>query len=122
MPIIRGPDGKPIDTGNSEEATRKVERRSIRDRLSTRSDDDATRRVAQADEEGDTETGGAGRRGASEMSDRTGPARGGDDEPKTQLMGARKPANPRRSRKRTAWTIRWSAGWSSSTAPARAFR
>lgn len=108
MPIIRGPDGKPIDTGNSEEATRKVERRSIRDRLSTRGggggDDDATRRVAQADEEGDTETGGAGRRAAaSEMSDRTGPARGGgasDDEPKTQLMGARKHAESDAAKKK----------------------
>jgi hypothetical protein len=103
MPIIRGPDGKPIDTGNSEEATRKVERRSIRDRLSTRSDDDATRRVAQADEEGDTETGGAGRRGA-EAADRTGPARGGagggEDEPKTQLMGARKPAESEAAKKK----------------------
>ena len=107
MPIIRGPDGKPIDTGNSEEATRKVERRSIRDRLSTRGgDDDATRRVAQADEEGDTETGGAGRRAAAgEMSDRTGPARGGgggasEDEPKTQLMGARRPAESDAAKKK----------------------
>jgi FHA domain len=94
MPIIRGPDGKPIDTGNSEEATRKVERRSIRDRLSTRpDDDDATRRVAQSDEEGDTETGGAGRRAAEMTSapSRSAPS-GGDDEPKTQLMGARRPA------------------------------
>jgi hypothetical protein len=99
MPIIRGPDGKPIDTGDSEEATRKVERRSIRDRLSSRpADDDATHRVAQADAEGDTETGGAGRRGG-ESPDRTGPARSGggsaragDDEPKTQLMGARRSA------------------------------
>jgi FHA domain len=99
MPIIRGPDGKPIETGDSEEATRKVERRSIRDRLSSRpaDDDDATHRVAQADEDGDTETGGAGRGGP----DRTGPARsagggggggGGSDEPKTQLMGARRSA------------------------------
>jgi hypothetical protein len=93
MPIIRGPDGKPIDTGNSEEATRKVERRSIRDRLSTPADDDSTRRVAQADEEGDTETGGAARRAAEATSAPSrGSARAGDDEPKTQLMGARRPA------------------------------
>ncbi|MGE5147229.1 MAG: FHA domain-containing protein, partial [Candidatus Eiseniibacteriota bacterium] len=50
--------------------------------------------VAQADEEGDTETGGAGRR-AAEMT--SAPSRGmaapsGDDEPKTQLMGARRPS------------------------------
>jgi len=101
MAIIRGPDGKPIGEGDegNEATTRKVEKRSIKERVAARDSADAgptqvsapAETPAQPPQQAAAAPNGGGGGGAP-----AGGAGGGgggsssDDAPKTQIIGARR--------------------------------
>jgi hypothetical protein len=103
MAIIRGPDGKPIGEGDegNEATTRKVEKRSIKERVAQSGDAGPT----QVSNAGSSDappppspqqaaSGGNGSGGGGGSAPAGGGAAGGggssDDAPKTQIVGARK--------------------------------
>ncbi len=85
MAIIRGPDGKPIggDDEGTEATTRKVERRSIKDRVSAKEDSET--RPASGGGAEDSETTDPASAGAG-----AGTALSDDGSPATQIIGARR--------------------------------
>lgn len=86
MAIIRGPDGKPIQADNDQddEATRKIERRSLRDKVASSGDDEDRPTQPRGGSGGDDVTGPVRRKGGSS----------GDD-PKTRLVGTPGRASPK---------------------------
>jgi hypothetical protein len=106
MAIIRGPDGKPIGEGDegNEATTRKVEKRSIKERVAAKGDADAN--PTQINEPGASDNtdplpkqaangggGGSAAGGGGDGGGAGGSSSGGsssDDAPKTQIVGARR--------------------------------
>jgi len=99
MAIIRGPDGKPIGEGDegNEATTRKVEKRSIKERVAQSGGSDAG--PTQMSNAGGSDAPPPPQQAASSNGSGGGgggaPAGGGgggssDDAPKTQIIGARK--------------------------------
>jgi hypothetical protein len=107
MAIIRGPDGKPIGEGDegNEATTRKVEKRSIKERVaqsgggdagptqvSNAGASDAPPPPQQAASSSNGSAGGSAGGGGAPAGGGAGGGGGGssDDAPKTQIIGARK--------------------------------
>lgn len=97
MAIIRGPDGKPIgdDDEGTEATTRKVERRSIKDRVSAQEDSQTGPEPggeAEASEaaDPDNEAAGAGTAAGADAGTGAETALSDDGSPATQIIGARK--------------------------------
>lgn len=92
MAIIRGPDGKPIsdDDEGTEATTRRVERRSIKDRVSAK--EESQTGPAQGGGAEDSETTGPASTGAG-----AGTALSDDGSPATQIIGARKRSSAAKS-------------------------
>lgn len=85
MAIIRGPDGKPIgdDDEGTEATTRRVERRSIKDRVSAKEDSQPGPAPGGGPEDSETtDPASAGASAETALSD--------DGSPATQIIGARK--------------------------------
>jgi len=97
MAIIRGPDGKPIgdDDEGTEATTRRVERRSIKDRVSAKEDSQGA--PAPGGGVGDSETTDPAGAGAS-----AGTALSDDGSPATQIVGARKRSSAAKSEEKGA--------------------
>ncbi len=97
MAIIRGPDGKPIgdDDEGTEATTRRVERRSIKDRVSAKEDSQtgpASSGEAEASETTDPASAGASAETA--LSD--------DGSPATRIIGARRRSSGTKSEEKTS--------------------
>jgi FHA domain len=106
MAIIRGPDGKPIGEGDegNEATTRKVEKRSIKERVAASGGGDAgpthvhgaaTPEPAPQQAAGANNGGGGGGGGGGAPAGSGGAGGGGrggssDDAPKTQIVGGRR--------------------------------
>lgn len=108
MAIIRGPDGKPIGEGDegNEATTRRVEKRSIKERVASSGAGDAgPTQVSNAESSDKTDpvpqqaasapngSGGGGSAGGASGGGAAGGGGGGgssDDAPKTQIIGGRK--------------------------------
>ena len=106
MAIIRGPDGKPIggDDEGTEATTRKVERRSIKDRVVPREETQQPAAPASANDE--TTSPGGDPKATEPVGEQTPPSPNGtgsgsgqtepmaappaSDEPATQIVGARR--------------------------------
>ena len=97
MAIIRGPDGKPIsdDDEGTEATTRKVERRSIKDRVSTKEDSrGAPAPSGGAEDSEPTDPASIGASAGTALSD--------DGSPATQIIGARKRSSGTKSEEKTS--------------------
>lgn len=105
MAIIRGPDGKPIGEGDegNEATTRKVEKRSIKERVaqsgggdagptqvSGSGTPDAAPPPAPPQQAASAPNGGGGGGGAPAGGGAAGGGGSSDDAPKTQIVGARR--------------------------------
>ena len=97
MAIIRGPDGTPIgdDDEGTEATTRRVERRSIKDRVSAKEDSEGVPAPSGGAEESETtDPAGAGASAETALSD--------DGSPATQIIGARKRSSGTKSEEKTS--------------------
>ncbi len=97
MAIIRGPDGKPIgdDDEGTEATTRRVERRSIKDRVSAKEDSQGAPAPSGGAEGSEaTDPAGAGASAGTALSD--------DGSPATQIVGARKRSSAAKSEEKAA--------------------
>lgn len=97
MAIIRGPDGKPIsdDDEGTEATTRKVERRSIKDRVSAKEDSETRPPPSGGAEDSEpTDPASVGASAGTALSD--------DGSPATQIIGARKRSSGTKSEEKTS--------------------
>ena len=97
MAIIRGPDGKPIgdDDEGTEATTRRVERRSIKDRVSAKEDSQGVPAPSGGTEDSETtDPASAGARAETALSD--------DGSPATQIIGARKRSSGTKSEEKAS--------------------
>ncbi|MHA1538560.1 MAG: FHA domain-containing protein [Alphaproteobacteria bacterium] len=107
MAIIRGPDGKPIgdDDEGTEATTRRVERRSIKDRVSTKEESQTGPASGGGSEESETTDPvgvGAGAKAESNAGASAGTALSDDGSPATQIIGARKRSSAPKSEDKQA--------------------
>jgi hypothetical protein len=101
MAIIRGPDGKPIsdDDEGTEATTRRVERRSIKDRVSAK-EDSQTRPSSGGGAEDSETTDPASVEASAGAS--AGTALSDDGSPATQIIGARRRSSAAKSEDKTS--------------------